>query len=106
MKPAAWGCFERNLRNPEMYTQEERRILENKHLHQAQVVEIDKAGRIAIPPTFRKYAHLEKDCMVISAEDRLSIWDIDSFNAYLAENDAIARAAINKLGSKDIFRAG
>jgi MraZ protein len=106
MKPAAWGYFEQNLRNPEMYTQEERRILENKHLHQAQIVEIDKAGRIAIPPTFRKYANLTRDCMVISAEERLSIWDIATFDAYLAENDAIARAAINKLGSKDIFRAG
>jgi MraZ protein len=89
-----------------MYTQEERRILENKHLHQAQVVEIDRVGRIAIPPTFRKYANLTRDCMVISAEDRLSIWDIATFSAYLAENDAIARAAINKLGSKDIFKAG
>jgi len=106
MKPVAWQHFEQNLRNPEMYTQEERRILENKHLHQAQVVEIDKAGRIAIPPTFRKYANLSRDCMVISAEDRLSIWDIATFDVYLAENDTLARAAINKLGSKDIFKAG
>jgi len=106
MKPAAWEHFEKNLTNPEMFTQDERRILEDKHLHQAQVVEIDKAGRIAIPQTFRKYANLTRDCMVISAEDRLSIWDIATFDAYLAENDALARAAINKLGSKNIFKAG
>jgi len=106
MKPEAWECFKLNLSNPELYTQEERLFLQNKHLHQAQVVEIDKVGRIAIPPTFRKYANLTRDCRVISAEDLLKIWDNDTFDAYIAKNDALERAAINKLGSKDIFRAG
>ena len=105
MTPAVWERFERALRNSEMLTQEERLVLEDKHLNQAQVVELDKAGRIAIPPTIRKYANLSKDCMVIRAENRLDIWDSAVFDAYLAEKDTAARAAMNKLGSQDIFRA-
>jgi MraZ protein len=106
MTPAVWKRFEAALRNSDMLTQEERLILEDKHLNQAQVVELDKAGRIAIPPTIRKYANLTRDCMVISAENRLSIWDSGDFDAYLAEKDNVARGAMNKLGSQDIFKAG
>ena len=104
MTPPVWERFERALRDSETLTQEERLILEDKHLNQAQVVELDKTGRIAIPATIRKYASLSKDCMVISAENRLSIWDSRVFDAYLAEKDVVARAAMNKLGSHDLFR--
>ena len=104
MTPSVWERFERALRDSETLTQEERLILEDKHLNQAQVVELDKTGRIAIPATIRKYASLSKDCMVISAENRLSIWDSRVFDAYLAEKDVVARAAMNKLGSHDLFR--
>ena len=106
MTPPVWERFERALRNSEMLTQEERLILEDKHLNQAQVVELDKTGRIAIPPTIRKYANLTRDCVVISAENRLAIWDSDVFASYLADKDTVARSAMNKLGSQDIFRAG
>ena len=106
MTPAVWENFERALRNSEMLTQEERLVLEDKHINQAQVLEIDKAGRIAIPPTIRKYANLSRDCIVISAENRLSIWDSGVFDSYLAEKDAVARTAMNKLGSQDLFRPG
>ena len=105
MTPAVWKNFERTLRTSDKFTQEERLILEDKHLDQAEVVELDKAGRIAIPPTLRRYANLSKDCIVVSAENRLSIWDSDTFDSYLAEKDKLAREAMNKLGSQDIFRA-
>jgi len=104
MTPAVWERFEKALRDSETLTQEERLILEDKHLNQAQVVELDRAGRIAIPQTIRKYANLTKDCIVISAENRLAIWDSGVFEAYLSNKDQVARDAMNKLGSQDIFR--
>ena len=106
MTPAVWENYERVFRNSDMLVHEERQILEDKYLNQAQVVEIDNAGRIAIPPVIRKYANLTRNCMVIRTESRLSIWDSAVWEAYLAEKDALARAAINKLGTQDIFRAG
>ena len=104
MTPVVWERFEKALRDSETLTQEERLILEDKHINQAQVVELDKAGRLAIPPTIRRYANLSKDCMVISAENRLAIWDSGVFDAYLSNKDQLARTAMNKLGSQDIFR--
>ena len=104
MTPIVWERFEKALRNSEFFTKEERLILEDKHLNQAQVVELDKAGRIAIPPTIRKYANITRDCIVISAENRLAIWDSGVFDSYLANKDELARTAMNKLGSQDLFR--
>jgi len=105
MTPLVWERFQRSLRDSTVLTQEERLILEDKHLNQAQVVELDKIGRIAVPSTIRKYASLTRECMVINAEHRLAIWDSGVFQAYLTEKDVVARAAMNKLGSHDIFRA-
>jgi len=105
MTPLVWERFEKALHDSETLTQEERLILADKHLNQAQVVELDKTGRIAIPPTVRKYANLTRDCIVIRDENRLSIWDSNTFNEYLAQKDPLARTAMNKLGSKDIFSA-
>ena len=106
MTPGVWDNFTQALGNSDKLSQEERLILEDKHINQAQVVELDKAGRIAIPPTIRKYANLSRDCMVIRSENRLSIWDSAVWDAYLTEKDALARSAINKLGTQDIFRTG
>ena len=105
MKPATWETFEKRMRNFRGFNQEEWRYFEYTVLGQIQPAELDKTGRIAIPPTFRRYASLTRDCMVISAEDRLSVWDTEVFYAYRAEKTAMAQAAMNKLGTHDIFKA-
>ena len=106
MTPPVWKHFEETLSNSENLNQEERFALEDKHLNEAQVVELDKVGRIAIPSIFRKYANLSRDCIVIRNEGLLILWDSAAYDAHLAEKDPIAQTAMNKLGSRNIFRAG
>jgi len=109
MTVPVWERYEQDLRRrskEENLNDEEWDVLEYKIIGHAQEVELDKAGRIAIPPTHRKHANLTKDCMVINGKNRLSIWDSQTFEAYLEEKDTIARAAMNKLGAQDIFRTG
>ena len=106
MTPSVWKHFEKTLNESENVNQEERFALEDKHLNEAQIVELDKAGRIAIPSIFRKYANLKKECTVIRNEGLLVIWDSDVYDAYLAEKDPVAQTAMNKLGSRNIFKAG
>ena len=109
MTASVWERYEQDLRNrskEENLNDEEWNIIEYKLIGHAQEAELDKAGRIAVPPTLRKHANLSKDCMVINGKNRLSIWDSETFEAYLEEKDAIARAAMNKLGAQDIFRTG
>jgi MraZ protein len=77
-----------------------------KYLRLIDEAELDKAGRIAIPSHIRKYANLTRNCLVIRDEYRLFIWDRDEFEVYLAETDPLARTAMNKLGSRNIFKVG
>jgi len=109
MTAAVWERYEHDLRTrskEEGLNDEEWDVLEYKIIGHAQELELDKAGRIAIPPTLRKYANLSKDCMVINGKNRLSIWDCETFEAYLEEKEPMAREAMNKLGSQEIFRTG
>jgi MraZ protein len=102
MTLSAFEDFEKILRNSKEFSRKWR-ILENKHFAQAMKVEIDKAGRVAIPPTFRKYAKLTRDCMVInSAKGFLSVWDTETFFAYLEQNDPVSQAAFDDGNSGNI----
>ena len=54
----------------------------------------DGQGRIPIAPELRRYAGLDKDCVVIGANTRLEIWDAQAWETYLAsQEDSFAEAA-------------
>jgi DNA-binding transcriptional regulator/RsmH inhibitor MraZ len=75
--------------------------LQYQYIIPAKVVEIDqKSGRIPVPAATRTYAHLVKDCLVLSAGDHLEIWDSQTFYNHLAENRSRIREATNKLGAQ------
>jgi MraZ protein len=78
-------------------------ILHN-YIHPARPVETDKSGRIPVPAAIRKWANLTRDCLVISAENHLEIWDAESHYAYLSENKARLQAAMKKMGAVRLFR--
>ena len=47
----------------------------------------DKQGRIVIPPQLRTYADLGKELAVIGAGARVEIWNADTWNQYLSEQE-------------------
>jgi MraZ protein len=49
--------------------------------------ELDKSGRVTIPPVLRQYAGLDRDCAVIGAGQRVEIWDLRAWETYLAEQE-------------------
>jgi len=105
MTSAVWERFERSIRNSQVLNPKQRRDLEKKHLEEANEVELDKAGRIAIPPRIRKYANLTKDCLVIRSEDRLYIWDVATRDADIAKNDPETLEAFNLINDQEYLRA-
>jgi len=64
-------------------------------------VEIDqKSGRIPVASAVRTYAGLiNKNCLVISTEDCLELWDSDYYYKYLKENWDSIQDASNKIGT-------
>jgi MraZ protein len=57
-------------------------------------VEIDKAGRIAIPQEYREFANLSKDCLVCGVGDYIEIWDKETYQKNYSEtNDTFVSAS-------------
>jgi transcriptional regulator MraZ len=48
----------------------------------------DGQGRVVIPASLRDYAGLRGDCVVIGANSRMEIWDYNSWNSYLAQQES------------------
>lgn len=47
----------------------------------------DSQGRISIAPELRRYADLNKDCVVIGAINRLEVWNADRWQSYLDQHE-------------------
>ncbi len=65
------------------FTQKDQRYV-NRLLHQHTSVEkIDRSGRILIPEILRKLTGLDKDVLVIGANQTIEVWDPDRYQKYL-----------------------
>lgn len=54
----------------------------------ASICDYDRQGRINIPPALIKYASIDKECVIVGVFDRLEIWSIESWNAYVDDNSS------------------
>jgi MraZ protein len=64
------------------------REFRRRFLNGATTVEPDSAGRLLVPPNLKDYAGLQKDIVLVSAVNKIEIWDsskyhklFDSFSA-------------------------
>jgi MraZ protein len=64
----------------------------------AQRVELDRQGRIRIPPELAQLAQLGKEAVLLGVQDHLELWSSDRWQKYLDEKqahfDEIAEAAL------------
>jgi MraZ protein len=56
-------------------------------------VELDKAGRVIIPPFLSEHAQLQKDIVIVGAGDRLELWSRELWQQHQpALRDSVAKA--------------
>ena len=80
---------------------EEIEAFKYQHESTAFSVEIDpKTGRIPIPAFLRSYANLTKDCLVVSVDNHLEIWNSDYNKKFMEEVRLINKNALRKLDAK------
>jgi MraZ protein len=68
------------------------RKLKRKLVAQANDVELDKQGRILVPPALREHAGLSKDVVLAGVIDKIEVWDKDRWEeqADVSDIDDIA----------------
>lgn len=103
MSSKVWEQVSEKLMNSDALTEEESLLLQYQHILPGQTGEIDKSGRLAIPSAIRRYAQLTKNCLVLSAENRLELWDADLFYSYLNANRPAIQDAWKKMGAIKLF---
>jgi MraZ protein len=66
----------------------------------AERVEIDRQGRIRIPPELSQLAQLEKDVVLLGVYDHMELWSAGRWQAYTNEKqshfDEVAESAMEK----------
>jgi MraZ protein len=51
--------------------------------------EIDRQGRILLPPALRAAAHLERDALVVGVLDRLEVWSPDAWASFVRDAEGL-----------------
>ena len=93
--PQAWGAFEDKLAK---LSQFDPAVVQLKRIYVAGATEcdIDKHGRLLIPPVLRAYANLEKEVVWAGMVTVIELWNKDTWDARMAasreDRGAIARA--------------
>jgi MraZ protein len=59
--------------------------------------ELDKQGRVMIPPNLRNHAQLEKEAVVIGVSNRVEIWSRTVWEQYAAESQVSFNEIAEKL---------
>ena len=98
-----WRHLSENLIATMSPFQEKARLIQRRILAPAQEAEIDRSGRIVVPPTLREYAGLRKDCTILGMVKYLEIWDESTYSSYLEESDDRFKEAAEELGGAITF---
>ncbi|MDR0599950.1 MAG: division/cell wall cluster transcriptional repressor MraZ [Treponema sp.] len=74
-------------------------MVHHRMLHSTYEVELDKAGRIAVPQKLRDFAGLSKDCVVTSDGFRIEIWDAARHADYERRIEEQFPMVLNEMGT-------
>ncbi len=97
--PDEWRQISEKLLDSTSIFQKQARLLHRRFIAPAQEAEIDKSGRITIPPPLREYGNLRKDCIVLGVLNRIEIWDEEDYKAYWEDREDEFQEAAEAIGS-------
>ena len=90
--PEEWHNIEEKFRNISM-TSKDARKFSRFFFAGAAAVELDKQGRILLPPVLREYANLQKDVVLVGVLSRVEIWDKDRWQENTYDEDEMDEIA-------------
>jgi MraZ protein len=100
--PEEWERFSKDV-SAVAASFEESMLIQHQFIIPKVEQEIDKAGRIIIPPSLRDFAGLSRNCEILEARKHLEIWDSGRDEAYIKRNEDKLNALMTKMGPLGIF---
>lgn len=87
--PEEWGKISDLIMGSSSMFNSKTRLLQRRIIAPAQECEIDKSGRITIPPTLRRSAGLEskKEAVILGVQNYMELWDVDIYENYLLDSE-------------------
>lgn len=87
--PEEWNKISQLIMGTSSMFSKRTRSMQRRIIAPAQECEIDKSGRITIPPTLREYAALgsKKEAIILGVQNYMELWDVDSYNNYLIDSE-------------------
>ena len=95
--PEYWTELKTKLMENTSLFSRQGRMLRDRLLGMAQVVEFDKAGRISVPQVLREYAGLTKECVIIGVDRYIELWDAEEYRKNVEEFEPSASDAAELL---------
>jgi MraZ protein len=86
--PNAWERLVGNIKQKPAFDRN-MQLFQTFYIGGAQEVEVDKQGRILIPPKLREFAHLDKDVTFSAMTDHFQLWDKQTMERVLSEAEKI-----------------
>ncbi len=101
--PEEWKVLSDRLMEAASPFSRRARLLQRRIIAPAQEVELDKTGRILVPPSLKETAGLKKECILHGIKKYIEIWDVDEYRTYLDENEDEFQEAAEELGGSVSF---
>src|SRR6056297_814804 len=98
--PEEWRKISDSIMGSSSMFKSKTRLLQRRIIAPAQECEIDKSGRISIPPTLRESAEmkLKGEAVILGIDSYMELWDIDAYADYLQESETDFMEAAEELG--------
>jgi MraZ protein len=96
--PAHWELVSERLMASASLNLEKSSWVQHRFIVPSQQEEIDRAGRIAIPPSLRNYALLNRECVICGVIKYIEIWAADQYEAYKEINEPKSKTIMEELG--------
>ncbi len=91
-----WMQFEERLRSLNVSRKVARNVV--RHITtNAEIVPVDRQGRITVPSRLLEFAGLTKEAVVTGVLDRIEIWEPSRFENYMAESGPVFETDLETL---------
>lgn len=104
--PKEWEDFCTNLLSSANLSFKEQNSIQHQYIAPKAEIEIDRAGRIAIPQSLRDFACLTRDCKILEVVNHLEIWDSEQYRAFEKANEIQIQEVLEKIGPAALFSGG